>query len=481
VGSALSARGTAGVALLVAALAGCSAGVRTSSAPSAPISFGGLSLDHEQLRRLLADMPKGGDLHNHMSGSVYAESFVRWAAEDGVCIVRATSVSVRGPCAQATDRVPAKQVLADSALLRTVIDAWSMRDWHPGGESGADHFFATFGKYSIAASAERTGDMIAEDASRAAAQHVSYLELMTNPEGGNISRLGTRAGWSTDFAQMRSRIDGMGLHDSLVAISRTLDRAEARERELLHCGTPQADDGCNVVVRYVYQVIRSRPREQVFAQILAGYEFQALDSRVVAFNLVAPEHGDTAVADFSLHMSMIDKLHADFPNVHITLHAGELAPGMVPPDALRSHIRQSIDVGHAQRIGHGVDVLGEDNSSELLREMAQRNILVEIALTSNDLILGVRGARHPLHAYLAAGVPVALATDDPGVSRSDMTQEFVKAVEEQHIDYPTLKRMVRNSLAYAFVEPSVKALLQAQLEADLIRFERDHHLTPSGL
>jgi adenosine deaminase len=173
-------------------------------------------------------------------------------------------------------------------------------------------------------------------------------------------------------------------------------------------------------------------------------------------------------------MSMIDKLHADFPNARITLHAGELAPGMVPAEALRSHIRQSVEAGHAQRIGHGVDVLGEDDSAGLLREMAQRHILVEIALTSNDLILGVRGARHPLHAYLAAGVPVALVTDDAGVSRSDMTQEFVKAVEEQHLDYRTLKRMVQNSLEYAFVEPSVKARLQAQLDADLTRFEREH-------
>jgi adenosine deaminase len=405
---------------------------------------------------------------------VYAESFVRWAAEDGVCIVRATQTSVRGPCVNATDRVPATQVLADSSLERVVVDAWSMRDWRPGRESGADHFFNTFSKFAVAASKERLGDMIAEDASRAAAEHVSYVELMTNPEGSNISRLGTNAGWSSDFSRMRARIDGMGLHDSLLTISRALDRAEARERDLLHCGTPQADAGCTVVVRYLYQVIRSRAPEQVFAQILAGYEIQAVDPRVVGFNLVAPEHGDEAVRDFSLHMSMIDSLHAAFPAAHITLHAGELAPGMAAAAALRSHVRESVEAGHAQRIGHGVDVLGEDDSAGLLREMAQRHILVEIALTSNDLILGVRGARHPLHAYLAAGVPVALVTDDAGVSRSNMTQEFVKAVEEQHLDYPTLKRMVQASLAYAFVEPVVKARLQAQLDADLARFEREH-------
>jgi hypothetical protein len=84
--------------------------------------------------------------------------------------------------------------------------------------------------------------------------------------------------------------------------------------------------------------------------------------------------------------------------------------------------------------------------------MAQRRVMVEINLTSNDVILGVAGGRHPLRTYLDYGVPVALSTDDEGVSRSEMTLEYRKAVEEQGVDYPTLKAMARNSLEYAFVE-----------------------------
>jgi len=84
----------------------------------------------------------------------------------------------------------------------------------------------------------------------------------------------------------------------------------------------------------------------------------------------------------------------------------------VPPEALRFHIRESVGMGHASRIGHGAGVMYEDDPVALLREMAAKKVLVEIALSSNDLILGVKGRQHPLRAYLQYGVPVALVTDD---------------------------------------------------------------------
>src|SRR5207245_9124189 len=71
--------------------------------------------------------------------------------------------------------------------------------------------------------------------------------------------------------------------------------------------------------------------------------------------------------------------------------------------------------------------------------------------TSNDLILGVRGREHPLKAYMHAGVPVALSTDDEGVSRIDLTNEYRRAATEQGLSYRDLKMLARNSLEYAFL------------------------------
>jgi hypothetical protein len=105
----------------------------------------------------------------------------------------------------------------------------------------------------------------------------------------------------------------------------------------------------------------------------------------------------------------------------------------------------------AERIGHGVDIMHESEPYGLLREMARHNVMVEICLSSNDLILGISGSQHPLATYLQYGVPVALATDDEGVSRSEISREFLKAAQEQGLGYIQLKTMARNSLQYAFI------------------------------
>src|ERR1043166_10234266 len=50
------------------------------------------------LEAFLREMPKGGDLPNHLSGSIYAESYLRWAAEDQACLLVATFTIVAPPC-----------------------------------------------------------------------------------------------------------------------------------------------------------------------------------------------------------------------------------------------------------------------------------------------------------------------------------------------------------------------------------------------
>jgi adenosine deaminase len=225
---------------------------------------------------------------------------------------------------------------------------------------------------------------------------------------------------------------------------------------------------------------------------------------VVAINFVQPEDGLTSMRDYHLQMQMVDFAKGIYPNVHITLHAGELAPGLVPPDGLRFHIREAVELGHAERIGHGVDVMYERNPNELLQEMRDRHVAVEINLTSNDVILGVRGKDHPFPIYLKTGVPVALSTDDEGVSRSQLTFEFQRAVLTYELGYSQLKQLVRNSLEYSFapgtsywldstyrnpiaacahgsssetcvefLQKNQKARLQADLEQRFANFEHD--------
>jgi adenosine deaminase len=96
-------------------------------------------------------------------------------------------------------------------------------------------------------------------------------------------------------------------------------------------------------------------------------------------------------------------------------------------------------------------VLYEDDPWGLLKEMAARHVLVEINLTSNDQILGVSGNRHPFETYRRFGVPLTLSTDDEGVSRGDLTHEYLRATLTYHLSYGDLKTLARNSLEYAFL------------------------------
>jgi hypothetical protein len=402
----------------------------------------------------LREMPKGGDLHNHLGGAIYAEDLINFAAQDKLCLDRATAALMAGPCDSSCDKQAAKPAVEcgyhDPNFYNQMIDAWSMRNWERGHESGHDHFFATFSKFGLATTSHE-GEAIAKALQRAAADHLQYVELMHTVGGMQSAQLGAKLGWNSDFAVMREKLLSGGLKDAVSTAREELDKEGAIVQRDLGCGTPSSLPACDVTVRYLYQVLRGLPPEQVFAQILTGFELASADSRVVGLNLVMPEDWYVPMRDFNLHMRMLDYLHGVYPKVHITLHAGELAMGLVPPEGLSFHIRHSIELGHAERIGHGVAVMDEHNALDLLHEMARRNVLVEICLTSNDAILGVKGDHHPLPMYRQYKVPVALATDDEGVSRSDMTHEYLRAVETYRLSYIELKHMARESLEHSFL------------------------------
>ncbi len=401
----------------------------------------------------LHDMPKGGDLHNHLSGAVYAEDLIDFAASDNFCVDRTTSQVLSPPCDSCEKYKPNPAIrcaYGDHILYNQIIDAWSMRNWRPGDESGHDHFFATFDKFRPVADSH-TAELVATVINRAAQEHVQYVEFMRSADDNAAIKLGMKLGWEGDLSKLREQLLSAGLKEIIADTSTNLAEANARAHSELKCGTADAEPGCNVTVRYLYQVLRGLPREAVFAQILLGFELASSDPHFVGLNLVMPEDWYVPIHDFNDHMAMMDYLHGVYPKVHITLHAGELAMGLVKPEDLSFHIRASVERGHAERIGHGVDVMMEKDPIGLLKEMAARNVLVEINLTSNDQILEVSGADGPVPMYTKYGVPVAISTDDEGVARSDMTHEYLRAVEGFRLSYTALKRMTRQSIEHSFL------------------------------
>ena len=221
--------------------------------------------------------------------------------------------------------------------------------------------------------------------------------------------------------------------------------------------------------RFIAQVGRNNPVEDVFAQTAAAAALVRAEPRVVALNFVSPEDYQIARRDYRTQMRIVEFLAKDIP---VALHAGELWLGLVPPEDLTFHIADAVVTAGARRIGHGTSLAFERDVDGLIAAMRQRRVAVEISLSSNDIILGVRGKDHPLTAYLAAGVPVVLSTDDAGVSRIDLTNEYVRAAREHGLGYRVLKAIARNGIEHAFLAPDDRRQELAHFEEASAQFER---------
>ncbi|MGW1800097.1 adenosine deaminase family protein [Streptomyces sp. NPDC001984] len=400
------------------------------------------------LHRFIERMPKGGDLHSHLSGAVTTEYLIQLAAEDGLCIDTGTMTALAPPCGPGTR--PAAEARSDRAFRDAIVRAWSTQDF-PADGNGHDHFFATFAKFGEV-TWRHPGKMLAEVADTVAEQNQFYLETMTTPASDGAKKLAAEVGWDDDLARLHGKLIAGGKLDRLVAQARQeADNAATEFRATAHCGTDRARPGCALEVRWISQGSRGSVPEQVFTQLALGMRLAERDDRFVAVNLVQPEDGERALADYRLQMRMVKYLHRVYPRAHVTLHAGELWPGLVKPEDLSFHIKEAVDVAGAERIGHGVDLVHEDDWQQTARTMAAHEIAVEVPFTSNAQILGVKGADHPFTTYRRFGVPVVLATDDPGVSRTDITHEYAYATETYGLTYSVLKNLARASLEYAFL------------------------------
>ncbi len=432
------------------------------------------------LTSFLARMPKGADLHTHLAGAVYAETFLKDAADDRMCLdlatrslLKSTGQGSEQPVCPPTT-VPAASVFRDGKLYDAMIDAFSMRSFVPSsGVSGHDQFFAAFDRFGALDNKAHGGEWLDELATRAAAQNEQYLEVMITPPFARAAALGYKLGWPTPFAvaslaassapppslgasrqelaALRDKLLAAGLRDEIVTDREQIDGNLADRKRIERCNDSNPAPACSVQVQVLYQVLRAFPPQQVFAQTLLAFEVASADPDVVGLNFVQPEDAYLAMSEYHRQMLMLDYLHSVYPRVHISLHAGELALGLVPPAGLRFHIREAVDLGHAERIGHGVDIMEETDPGLLLKELAARHIMIEMNLTSNDVILGRRASTHPLPDYLRAHVPFALSTDDEGVSRIDLTHEYTRAALDYKLSYLDLKRSARTSLEHAFL------------------------------
>ncbi len=270
------------------------------------LRFAELRKSPPELYQFLLRMPKGGDLHNHVSGAVYAESYIRVAAEDRLCAdLRTLSFVAPQSNGCGENQIEASRIAASNTLFNKFIDSFSMRDFVPSAaESGHDHFFATFGKFGPYKK-EHHGEFIAEIVRRAAMQNESYLELMAI-NGAAANAIAPSIGKLDLFDAARDALMNAGMPKVVDAMRARVEESDQASRRALFCDAKPSDPACLVTVRYILEVLRESSPEQVFAQTLAGFMLASSYPKLVGVNFVQPEDGIVSMRDYHLQMFMTD-------------------------------------------------------------------------------------------------------------------------------------------------------------------------------
>ncbi|MBV8633821.1 MAG: adenosine deaminase [Burkholderiaceae bacterium] len=430
-----------------------------------------------ELTQFFTMMPKGGDLHHHYSGAIYAEQFLEWAERQRYCIDK-TSYRIVTERAQieAEAAKPLEQrgclavpdAVRDENVYRGLLQHWSDKDFadHGALQPPPDQqFFDTFGYFwPVASLNHNEGLQLLKR--RAQQENLLYIEtIFEMPPLAHDADFDTRA-WRHDADLDALFTAKAAALKQDAPFLRRIDDYVA-DVEAANAGI----DDANFSMRYQAYVLRLLPPSDVFSSMLAGFEAASRSKLIVGVNIVGAENDYVAMRDYTLHMRMFHFLKARYPKVKVALHAGELALGMVPPEGLTFHIKEALDTGGADRIGHGMDLAHETDSAGIMEEMRKRDIPVEVNLSSNAFILGVQGQAHPVTLYRKFGVPFVLATDDAGVSRNNLSGEYVLFASRYHSDYAEIKKLSYAGLRYAFLNEDDKQRMLKELDARFARFE----------
>ncbi|MEW6286890.1 MAG: adenosine deaminase [Chloroflexota bacterium] len=251
-----------------------------------------------------------------------------------------------------------------------------------------------------------------EDAAR---DNVRYLELRFTPVA-------------------LSRAERFPLHDVIDWVI-----ASARETAARH----------NINVKLIASVNRHESAE--LAEQVAWLAAEHIKDGLVGLDLAGNE------AEFSSQPFYGIFREARQAGLHVTIHAGEWGPA--------AHIREAIEELGAERIGHGVRVLEDENVTALTRE---RQTAFEVCITSNYQSGVVETLEaHPLMQMFESGLNVTINTDDPSISRITLSHEYYNACDTLQMPQYTLKERIVAAAQAGFLPADEKTTLVSQLKKDL--------------
>jgi hypothetical protein len=443
-----------------------------------------LRTNEAALRIFFSAMPKGGDLHHHYSGSIYAEKYIETAKSANAWINEITLEIKFDSSGILINKewkkyLTLEKELGEYAFQQILLKHFSSKDYsRADGITSYDDFFESFDRFSPSKNQITDGSGLLWLKQNAIHQKVSYIETMleTIPCGKlptvinylNDSLLVYQA--SNDTIKLFSLFNT--LKNSILNKNNKLCLENyLKELEKEHIRL-QLDDSL-FTLRYQTYVLRILPPIQVLSQMITSFEAAKEDTLLVGLNMVAPEHHPIALRDYQLHMRMFQYCAKTWPNVSVSLHAGELSEGLVSPENLHFHIQEAVDIAGAKRIGHGTALAYERDVLSLIERMKAKKTVIEINYLSNRFILGSTHRNHPLYLYHKANIPIVICTDDAGVLRTDHNGEFIQiALDFPNFTYTDFKEFAFNSINHSFIKGvEVRTKLLEKLYRDFTYFE----------
>jgi len=407
----------------------------------------------QELYTFLYAMPKGGDLHHHLSGSNFSEWWLELATDQEVNggYQYFTKVAINNCLAyeNANFGSPGYLLLfkniqlseyeqlsacekSEYLRLEELSDAqklaWLNSIRLDKATEGRNEFFETHWQRlnDLAANPYISAEMLFRNMQSIAAEGMVYLETI-------------------ETAHTYKHPDGKPFTSDEVAdiYRQRLKQADAR--------------ATGVTVRMQDFVLRFLPSAEQDLE----RSFQFVDQNrdlYVAINMVGREDND---AGHPLRfLPTMRKMRRTISGVNLSIHGGEV-------DEPNQHVRDTLLLG-AKRIGHGINLIDDPDTLLLLRE---GKVLIEINLISNLLLNYFSDYKdHPFPEYLRTGVPVALSTDDRGMWDSNVTDEFFVAVNEYNLSWQEIVMLGENSLRFAFVEDNIKKDLVENYHKRLKKF-----------
>ncbi len=139
--------------------------------------------------------------------------------------------------------------------------------------------------------------------------------------------------------------------------------------------------------------------------------------------------------------------------LRLTAHAGETTG----PESVWG----ALNIG-AERIGHG---LSAANDPELLEVMAQKQVPVEMCITSNLRTGACKEMQeHPVRKFFDEGLMITLSTDDPAMFQTSLNKEFEIAQQEFNFSEEHLRELARNSIEASFLPVEKKLRFMQQID-----------------